>query len=273
VGSGAGEFTVAQSNAIIVAIESYCAKRRALFLLDSPGNLDGPQQIEAWLETYGSVRHRNAALYFPGVTILDPLDNTVARSVGSSGAIAGVIARLDASRGIWKAPAGAEATLIGVSGLSYQVTDKENSMLVSLGVNCLRTFPAYGIVCWGARTLEGNGNSEWRYIPTRRLALFIEESVYRGTKWAVFEPNDETLWTQIRSIVSAFMHDLFLRGAFQGQTPNQAYFVKCDRDTNSRNDIDNGRLNILIGFAPLQPAEFLIVRIQQLLGQKAHQGQ
>jgi phage tail sheath protein FI len=179
------------------------------------------------------------------------------------------MARTDAQRGVWKAPAGLDATLVGVPGLSVTLTDAENGELNPLGINCLRTRPAAGRVVWGARTLQGADRlaSEWKYVPVRRTALFIEESLYRGTQWVVFEPNDEPLWAQIRLNVGAFMHNLFRQGAFQGTTPREAYLVKCDKETTTQNDINLGIVNILVGFAPLKPAEFVILKIQQLAGQ------
>jgi hypothetical protein len=169
-------------------------------------------------------------------------------------------------RGVWKAPAGTEASLINVQALDYVLTDLENGALNPLGINCLRTFPIYSNICWGARTLDGADQlaSDWKYVPVRRLTLFLEESLYRGTKWVVFEPNDEPLWAQIRLNVGAFMQDLFRKGAFQGTTPKEAYLVKCDGDTTTQNDIDNGIVNIMVGFAPLKPAEFVILNIQQI---------
>jgi phage tail sheath protein FI len=142
-------------------------------------------------------------------------------------------------------------------------------VLNPIGVNCHRTFRAAGNVCWGARTLMGADllASEWKYIPVRRLALFLEESLYRGTQFAVFEPNDEPLWSQIRLNVGAFMQSLFLQGAFQGTTPRQAYLVKCDSETTTLDDINRGIVNIVVGFAPLKPAEFVIIKIRQLAGQ------
>jgi phage tail sheath protein FI len=162
-----------------------------------------------------------------------------------------------------------EANLVGVPQLSVSLTDDENGELNPLGVNCLRSFPVSGRVVWGARTLQGADRlaSEWKYVPVRRLALFIEESLYRGTQWVVFEPNDEPLWAQIRPNVGAFMQRLFRQGAFQGTTPRAAYLVKCDSETTTQNDIDLGIVNILVGFAPLKPAEFVIIKIQQLAGQ------
>jgi phage tail sheath protein FI len=149
------------------------------------------------------------------------------------------------------------------------MTDLENGLLNPLGINCLRHFPVYGKVVWGARTLEGADGfaSEWKYIPVRRTALFIEESLYRGTKWVVFEPNDEPLWAQIRLAVGAFMHNLFRQGAFQGRSPREAYFVKCDSETTTQNDINLGIVNIDVGFMPLKPAEFVVLRLQQMAGQ------
>jgi len=142
-------------------------------------------------------------------------------------------------------------------------------VLNPLGVDCLRSFPIFGNISWGARTLDGADQiaSEWKYIPVRRFALFLEESLYRGTKWVVFEPNDEPLWAQIRLNLGAFMQGLFRQGAFQGQTPREAYFVKCDRETTTQADINLGIVNILVGFAPLKPAEFVIIKIQQMAGQ------
>ena len=170
---------------------------------------------------------------------------------------------------MWKAPAGIEASLVGVPQLEVNLTDAENGELNPLGINCLRAFPVAGRVVWGSRTLRGADQlaDEWKYVPVRRTALFIEESLYRGTQWVVFEPNDEPLWAQIRLNVGAFMHNLFRQGAFQGSTPRDAYLVKCDNETTTQNDINLGIVNILVGFAPLKPAEFVIIKIQQMAGQ------
>jgi hypothetical protein len=185
------------------------------------------------------------------------------------GAIAGIMARTDAERGVWKAPAGLNASISGITGLAVKLNDDENGMLNPLGINCLRDFKINGKVVWGARTMRGADqlSDEWKYIPIRRLALFIEESLFRGTQWVVFEPNDEPLWAQIRLNVGAFMQNLFRQGAFQGSTPTEAYFVKCDKTTNPQNEIDLGILNIVVGFAPLKPAEFVVIKIQQMAGQ------
>jgi phage tail sheath protein FI len=227
--------------------------------------------VKEWLEGHANLRSRNAALYFPRLRIPDPLDNFRLRTVGPSGTIAGLYARTDGNRGVWKAPAGTDASLVNVQQLDVPLTDAENGTMNPLAINCLRTFPVYGSVCWGARTLLGSDQqaSEWKYVPVRRLALFIEESLFRGTQWVVFEPNDEPLWAQIRLNIGAFMQRLFRQGAFQGATPREAYLVKCDRETTTQDDINRGIVNIIVGFAPLKPAEFVIIRIQQLAGQLA----
>jgi len=206
-----------------------------------------------------------SAIFFPWVTINE---DGLRRDIGASGAIAGLMARIDGTRGVWKAPAGTEASLRGIVGLERQFSDAENGILNPRAINTLRVFPS-GIVNWGARTMEGDDNdaSEWKYIPIRRLALYIEESLYRGLKWVVFEPNDEPLWSQIRLNVGAFMHDLFRQGAFQGPKPADAYFVRCDAETTTQTDRNLGIVNIWVGFAPLKPAEFVVLRLQQMAGQ------
>ena len=180
-----------------------------------------------------------------------------------------MIARTDAQRGVWKAPAGTEAALAGVPDLALRLTDAENGELNPQGINCLRIFKGIGRVACGARTMRGSDilADQWKYLPVRRTALYIEESLYRGTQWVVFEPNDERLWAQIRLNVGAFMHNMFRQGAFQGTSPRDAYLVKCDSETTTQNDINRGVVNILVGFAPLKPAEFVIIQIQQLAGQ------
>jgi phage tail sheath protein FI len=185
------------------------------------------------------------------------------------GIVAGVMARTDTQRGVWKAPAGLDASLNGTQGLQASLNDAENGTLNPLGINCLRSFPAAGKVVWGARTMRGADQmaDEYKYVPVRRLALFIEESLFRGTQWVVFEPNDEPLWAQIRLNIGSFMHNLFRQGAFQGQSPKDAYFVKCDKETTTQNDIDLGTVNIVVGFAPLKPAEFVVIQLQQIAGQ------
>jgi hypothetical protein len=246
----------------------YCRTRRAFMIVDAPVGQVQPSQMSTTVSGTALPHSDHAAVYYPWIQIANPLNGGALRTSAPCGTIAGLYARIDGSRGVWKAPAGTEAVLNGVSRLTYALTDAENGLLNPLGVNCLRIFPSVGAVSWGSRTLAGADSvaSEWKYIPVRRTALFIEESLYRGLKWVVFEPNDEPLWAQIRLNVGAFMHDLFRQGAFQGQRKNDAYFVKCDAETTTQNDINLGRVNIWVGFAPLKPAEFVILYLQQMTG-------
>ena len=255
-----------------------CVDRRAFMIVDSPAawgaNPDtAVSAAVAGLPTLGlsGDTARNAAIYFPRVIEGDPMRNDQLDTFVPCGLIAGIMARTDTQRGVWKAPAGLDAALNGIQGLDVNLNDDENGTLNQLGINCLRSFGIAGRVVWGARTLRGADQlaDEYKYVPVRRLALFIEESLFRGTKWVVFEPNDEPLWAQIRLNVGAFMHNLFRQGAFQGQTPKDAYFVKCDKETTTQNDINLGIVNIIVGFAPLKPAEFVIIKIQQIAGQIA----
>ena len=244
---------------------SYCEKRRAFFIVDTPKTCNNVQKIQDWLDGNSAVRHKNAALYFPRVSIIDPLNDFKLRSIGASGMIAGLYARIDRTKGVWKAPSGLEAGLAGALDLSVKLTDYENGDLNAEGINCLRVFPNMEAVAWGSRTLVGVDTltDEWKYISVRRTALFVEESLYRGTQWVVFEPNDEPLWSQIRLNVTTFMHGLFRQEAFQGRTPAEAYFVKCDKETITQDDINKGIVNFIVGFAPLKPAEFVVIKIQQ----------
>jgi hypothetical protein len=252
-----------------------CEQRRAMLLVDPPSSgWSSANAIVTLLQanpmsTVVGTNSANAAIFFPRLSEPDPLQNNQLGTFVPCGAVAGVFARTDAQRGVWKAPAGLDASLSGVPALTVPLTDAENGLLNPLGINCLRTFPASGNVVWGSRTLQGDDRlgSEWKYVPVRRTALYIEESLYRGTQWVVFEPNDEPLWAQIRLNVGSFMQDLFRKGAFQGKTPQDAYFVKCDSETTTQNDINLGVVNIVVGFAPLKPAEFVIIQIQQMAGQ------
>ncbi|HWS55405.1 MAG TPA: phage tail sheath C-terminal domain-containing protein, partial [Pyrinomonadaceae bacterium] len=249
-----------------------CADRRAMLIVDAPATWDTVSLAVSNAATFlNEESAKNAALYFPYLRVTDPDRDQGGRKINMppGGAVAGVYARTDTQRGVWKAPAGTDATLNGVPELSLPMTDLENGRLNPLAVNCLRSFQIIGRVVWGARTMRGADalGDDWKYVPVRRLALFIEESLYRGTKWVVFEPNDEPLWAQIRLNVGAFMQNLFRQGAFQGSSPREAYFVKCDRDTTTQNHINLGIVNIHVGFAPLKPAEFVIIRIQQMAGQ------
>jgi len=253
---------------VISAAQRLCQERRIFLLVDSPSAWGSVDAARAGIAAFEPVRGNHAGLYFPHLQLTDPLTGRL-RSFPPSGALAGVIARTDSSRGVWKAPAGTEARLAGVRSLTVKLTDRENGLLNPLGINCLRTFPMVGPLVWGARTLEGSdaADSEWKYVPVRRLALHVEESLRRGLQWVVFEPNNEQLWQQIRLNASAYLHTLFEKGAFKGGTPRQAYFVKCDKDTTTDEDIDNGIVNVVVGIAPVKPAEFVIVKIQQMAGQ------
>lgn len=267
--AAAADLSETEMQAVYSEAITYCEERRAFLIIDIPEATNNLEDARDWLEDNSLFRHRNAAAYFPRPKIPDPLNDYRLRSVGASGTIAGLYARTDATRGVWKAPAGIEAALRNVPDLDYRLTDPQNGQLNPLGLNCLRTFDVIGNVCWGARTLVGADQlaSEWKYVSVRRIALFIEETLFRGTQWVVFEPNDEPLWSQIRLNVGAFMHRLFRQGAFQGSTPRDAYFVKCDSETTPQADINLGIVNILVGFAPLKPAEFVIIKIQQIAGQ------
>jgi phage tail sheath protein FI len=264
-------FTGDQVRGIISEATVFCSAHRAMLIIDIPKTVNDVPAMQTWMTQNDSLRKVNTATYFPRVRIPDPLNNGRLRDVGPSGTLAGLWAATDVNRGVWKAPAGVDAQLVNIPQLAYTLSDRENGVLNPLGINCLRTFPVYGNISWGARTLCGADvlASDWKYIPVRRLAYFLEESLFRGTKWVVFEPNDEPLWAQIRLNVGSFMHDLFRQGAFQGQTPSQAYLVKCDREINTQAEIDRGIVNILVGFAPLTPAEFVILQIQQLTAQTA----
>lgn len=255
--------------AVYAEANTYCEDKRAFLIVDISESVVTLDQMTTWMKNTGeSLRHNNAAVYFPRIEIADRLNEDRPLNVASGGTLAGIYARTDATRGVWKAPAGTEATLRGAT-IKTKLTDLKNGTLNQMGINVLRTFPIYGNVCWGARTLNGADQqaSEWKYIPIRRTALYIEESLYQGLKWVVFEPNDEPLWAQIRLNVGAFMHNLFRQGAFAGKTPREAYFVKCDKETTTQNDINLGIVNILVGFAPLKPAEFVVIKIQQIAGQ------
>jgi uncharacterized protein len=262
-------------SAVYQAAMQYCVERRAMLIVDPPADWADANDItnnnNAKFTALGlnGTAARNAALYFPRIKQADPKREGQIDSFVPCGVIAGVMARTDVQRGVWKAPAGLDAALNGVAGLAVNLNDAENGMLNPLGINCLRAFPVVGRVVWGSRTLRGADRlaDEYKYVPVRRLALYIEESLYRGTQWAVFEPNDEPLWAQLRLNIGAFMQNLFRQGAFQGTTPREAYLVKCDKETTTQNDINLGIVNVVVGFAPLKPAEFVIIKIQQLAGQ------
>ncbi|MDF2867151.1 MAG: hypothetical protein K0S11_621 [Gammaproteobacteria bacterium] len=257
---------------VITNAAQYCLRRRAFLLLDPPASWKSKDKAKSGIDSLAAAvgdAGKNAAVFYPRIMQPDPLQNNQLVEFSPCGAIAGSVARIDAQRGIWKAPAGLEANLNGVTQLSNTLTDQENGELHPLGINCLRFMPGVGSVVWGARTVQGNDmlGSEWKYIPIRRMALYIEESVYRGLLWVVHEPNDESLWRQISLNLDSFMNGLFRQGAFQGRTKNEAYFIKCDKETTTADDVARGIVNIKLGFAPLKPAEFVVVKLQQIAGQ------
>lgn len=252
---------------------AYCVERRAFLLVDPPVEWRSDDLLAdpaAHLTALGLTGPgaRNAAVFYPRVLAADSQRDGQVDTFPPSGAVAGIMARTDAVRGVWKAAAGTDAGLAGTSGLADDLTDGANAVLNRAGVNTLRSLPGYGPVLWGARTLAGADQAAdpYKYVPVRRTALFLEESLSRGLGWVAFEPNDERLWAQIRLSLGDFLQSLFRQGAFQGRTAADAHFVKCDAETTTRDDIDRGLVNIVVGFAPLRPAEFVVLRLQQWAG-------
>ncbi|MCW4029083.1 MAG: phage tail sheath subtilisin-like domain-containing protein [Candidatus Bathyarchaeota archaeon] len=261
-GLGASEDT---RKAVYAAAEAFCEQHNAFLLIDpSPQWTTKTAALDA-IKVFP--KSRNAAAYFPRIEATDPLTGTIAE-FDPCGAVAGVIARTDAQRGFWKAPAGTTATLMGVSGLTVALSEGDVSDLNFAGLNCIRMLPSVGSVIWGAQTLRASQDAEWKYVPVRRLALYLEESIRRGTQWVTFEANNEALWSKIRLSVDSFMHSLWLQGAFMGAKSAEAYLIKCDAETNTQADLEAGNLNIIVGFAPLKPAEFVIIKIQQKTASK-----
>ena len=261
-----GPGQVTNLNQVMSAAIPYCEERFAFVLIDPAPDVDTPDDASGWINDLATagMRHRNAAAYFPRIRIADPLDGNRLRSVAPSGAVAGIYARTDGDFGVFRAPAGIIANLRGVGDVDYRLTDPENGLLNPEGLNAIRVFDNIGTVVWGARTLLGANvfSPDWRYVPVRRTALNIEASLLRGLQFAVFAPNDEPLWGEIRLAANSFMSRLFRQGAFQGSSPRDAFFVKCDAETNPQSDIDLGIVNVIVGFAPLKPAEFVVLSLQ-----------
>ncbi|MBT3220356.1 MAG: phage tail sheath family protein [Proteobacteria bacterium] len=259
---------------VYAAAAALCEKRHAMLIVDAPVAWeDDPSSVtpEKFSSDIGisaaSTAARHAAVYFPRIVRPDPSRGGFPAKFPACGAVAGIMARTDASRGLWKAPAGLEAGVLGATGVSYIVADHESGHLNKQGVNCIRSFGSSGPVLWGARTMRGSDqlSDDFMYIPLRRLADFIEETLKRNTKWAVFEPNAEQLWSTLRLTITGFMRSLFRQGAFAGGA-GDAYFVQCDASTTSGDDIDKGIVNIVVGYAPLKPAEFIVLYVQQMSG-------
>jgi uncharacterized protein len=249
----------------------FCHDNRAFLILDAAQNaskttLENQGPTDSGGTAYSTLYPSYGAFYYPWISAPDPQAGFRPALFPPCGYVAGAFAATDADRGVWKAPAGIGANLSGALGLQTVLNDGDNGLLNPMAVNCLRQFRTYGNVIWGARTLDGAdaAGSQWKYVPIRRLAMYIESSLYEGTQWVVFEPNDEPLWGQVRLSIGTFLQELFLRGAFAGTTPQQAYFVKCDSDNNPDFSIAQGIVNITVGFAPLYPAEFVVIQITQM---------
>lgn len=249
----------------LAALQAECRRRRAFLVVDAAADATVERMASSATTGLAGADAASSAIYFPWVRATDPAQGGMERDFPPCGFVAGVMARTDYDRGVWKAPAGSDARLLGATGLSLRSADDENGKLNRIGVNVLRTLPLQGNVVWGARTLHGQDEraSDWKYIPVRRLGLFIEDSVCRGIRQAVFEPNDEPLWSRLRLTIGEFMQALFRQGAFAGSSPREAWFVKCDRTTMTQADIDGGLACIQVGFAPLKPAEFIVLEIRQ----------
>jgi uncharacterized protein len=248
----------AQRNDLQQKMVDHCelAKDR-MAILDSPPDLS-PQDVLTWREERGASKF--AALYYPWVEVMDPLDNQPIL-VPPCGHVAGVWARTDGTRGVHKAPA--NEVVMGSNGLAFQVTDAEQGEMNRQGINCIRAFPGRGIRIWGARTMSTLADPEWRYINVRRLFNFVSESINEGTQWAVFEPNDASLWTQLRISATNFLTRIWRDGALFGATPGEAFYVKCDAETNPPDLVEAGQVTVEIGIAPVKPAEFVVFRISQ----------
>ena len=251
------------ANKVMQAAIALVAKHRAMYVLDVPQRDASRQTVRTlttWFNEQSGIHHPNVAMYVPRVQVPPSLKKAPLH-IPASGAMAGVWARTDQQQGVWKAPAGTAAILHGVLGIEQTLTQPEMGQLTQLGMNPIRPTSPSQVVAWGARTLSSN--REWQYLSVRRLALFLESSIQQGLGWVIDEPNEEPLWAHIRQAIDVFLQSLFRKGAFQGQKAQEAYFVKCGPDTISSADQNAGNVNIMIGFAPLKPAEFIILTIQQ----------
>jgi phage tail sheath protein FI len=232
-----------------------------LAILDAPPDML-PQEVLEWRQNTAGYDSKFATLYYPCLEVKDPLTNRPLM-VPPSGHMAGIWSRTDSTRGVHKAPA--NEVVLGVNGLGFQVTQEEQGSLNRIGINCIRSFPSRGIRVWGARTLSSD--PEWRYLNVRRLFNYVSESIMEGTQWAVFEPNDQRLWTRLRISASNFLTRTWREGALFGATPEQAFFVKCDSETNPPEVIEAGQVIAEIGIAPVKPAEFVVFRISQYVAE------
>ena len=235
-----------------------------MLVFDPPPDRVKPEDVSNWLTNEFNRRSQFAALYYPWIEVPNPRNAGRPIAVPPCGHIMGVWARTDETRGVHKAPANEVPR--GVTGLAYNCNFREQEQLNPIGINCLRPFPNRGIRIWGARTLVEPDITEWRYINVRRLMSYIEKSIETGTQWVVFEPNDEDLWQRVKRVVSNFLTDLWRQGALMGNSPEQAFYVKCDGDLNTPDTMILGRLYIEVGVAPVRPAEFVIFRVSQWSG-------
>lgn len=257
----------AESLTIYAEAARVCKNKHAFLLIDLPPNVKDTEAAEFYKSSTLTFQSNHAAAYFPNIRVDDPLESGAMLTHPPSGAIAGLFARTDGQFGVWQAPAGTEASLSGVYGPSVELSDDQQGVLNPIGLNCIRKFPIYQTVCFGSRTVDGANAlaSEWKYVPVRRTASFILRSLSEGLRWAVHKPNGEQLWSQLRLNTTAFMHNLFRQGAFKGTSAREAYFVQCDAGTTSADDINQGVVNIVVGFAPLKPAEFVVISLRQIV--------
>ena len=254
-----------EHSSVTQSVLTFCEKHRIFHLVDAPQSRSRRNRVDTvitWAKRSGAMRHPNAAVYFPRIRMSDPSGKSNSILVAASGAVAGVYARTDSQRGVWTPPAGMKARLLGTTDVEFALSESQMERLQSASINPVRSFPGHGILAWGARTFApGGSRSEWKYVSVRRMFLFIESSVEEGLRWVVFEPNDEALWAQIRLSISSFLNHLFRHGAFPGASTREAYFVRCGRDTMTQDDIRGGRVIAEVGFAPLKPAEFVLLRL------------
>jgi phage tail sheath protein FI len=255
--------TTADVDAVTSAL-AYCKDQNAFLLVDPDPSVTAANAANA--AALFAAEGAHGALYWPRLVTPDSEPS----GLPPCGAVAGVLARTDSERGVWKAPAGLAAGLAGATGVAYPTSDAVSGALNPDGINVLRSFPGAGLVVWGARTLAGSDlrGDTFKYVPVRRLTDYIEASLYLGTQFAVFEPNDPVLWGQLRLAVGGFMRGLFRQNAFQQSqsgAESDSFFVICDSTVNPQTEIDAGRVNIVVGFAPLKPAEFVVITITQIV--------
>jgi hypothetical protein len=266
------------SSLVTATAVAYCERKRAFYIVDTPSSESSGWEVNSIVKDYGQSAvptpapplSINAAVYYPWLRTIDPVTGAAILQP-PSGFVAGIYAKTDSAQGVWQSPAGLQTALIGTTGVDTEgvMTDAQQGVLNNNAINCLRQFPSNSPVIWGARTTAAVNLAyqQWKYLAVRRMALFIEQTLYANLTWAVFQGNAAPLWNALTQEVSAFMLSLFRQNAFAGTTPKDSFLVQCDATTTTQQDIDNGVVNILVGFAPLKPAEFVVVQIAQLAGQ------